>query len=329
MPAGRLKAGRLVAMTLLDEPVVFGRDRDGAPFALRDVCPHRGMPLSFGRLDARGVSCCYHGWCFDAEGRCVDIPCLAEAERFDTTRIRVRTFPCREEQGNVWVFMGEPTPDSPGIPRLPAVAERAPSVSLSMTLECDIDFAALGLIDPAHTPYVHHSPIWRSPGARKEKTKHFVPQGMGFVMARHRASANSTAYKLLGAAPEVEIDFQLPGVRIEHIVAGRNEFCGLTVVTPLSAERTRIDHLMYWNMPWLTALRPLVWLITRYFLNQDRVATVKLSRGVGHNPRPMFVREPDAQAKWYFNLKQAYEQALAEGRPFVNPLSEQTLHWRT
>ena len=198
-----------------------------------------------------------------------------------------------------------------------------------MTLACDIDYAALGLIDPAHTPYVHHSPIWRSPAARREKTKHFVPARLGFVMARHTASSNSTIYRIFGGAPEVEIDFQLPGVRVEHIRAGSNEFCGMTAVTPISEGETRINHLMYWNIGWLTALKPLVWLITRYFLNQDRVATVKLREGLPHNPRPMFVREPDAQAKWYFTLKQTYEQSLAENRPFVNPLSEQTLRWRT
>ena len=53
MPGGRLKTGRLVAMTLLGEPLVFGRDHAGAPFALRDNCPHRGVPLSYGAFDGK------------------------------------------------------------------------------------------------------------------------------------------------------------------------------------------------------------------------------------------------------------------------------------
>ena len=329
LPGNKLKPGTLLARTLLDEPVVIGRAADGGVFALRDVCPHRGMPLSCGRLGEQGITCCYHGWCFDAQGECVDIPCLSEAERFDTRRIKVPSYPCREVQGNVWIYMGDIDPPVTQIPVLPQVADRAPQVWLSMKLECDVDYAALGLIDPAHTPYVHNSPIWRSPGTRREKTKHFAPSGLGFVMSRHQASSNSSAYRLLGGTPEVEIDFQLPGVRIEHIQAGKNRFCGLTTVTPVSSSETQIDHLMYWNMPWLTLFKPVVWLISKYFLNQDRDATVKLRAGLPYQERPMFVREPDAQAKWYFSLKESYLQSVAEQRPFTNPLTEQTLHWKT
>ena len=329
LPGNKLKSGTLLARTLLDEPVVIGRAADGRVFALRDVCPHRGMPLSYGHLGEQGITCCYHGWCFDAQGECVDIPCLSEAERFDTRRIKVPSYPCREVQGNVWIYMGDSDPPVTQIPVLPQVADRAAQVWLSMKLECDVDYAALGLIDPAHTPYVHHSPIWRSPGARREKTKHFAPSGLGFVMSRHQASSNSNAYRLLGGTPEVEIDFQLPGVRIEHIQAGRNRFCGLTTVTPVSSSETQIDHLMYWNMPWLTLFKPVVRLLSKYFLNQDRDATVKLRAGLPYQERPMFVREPDAQAKWYFSLKESYMQSVAEQRPFTNPLTEQTLHWKT
>ena len=100
-------------------------------------------------------------------------------------------------------------------------------------------------------------------------------------------------------------------------------------MTPVTSNATQINHLMYWNLPLLTLLQPLVRLLSRYFLNQDRVATIKLREGLRHHTRPMFVREPDAQAKWYFSLKDSYQQAVAEQRPFINPLSEQTLHWKT
>jgi len=62
---------------LLDVPLVLGRDASGKPFALRDVCPHRAFPLSFGQFDGRAVECAYHGWQFDAyTGQCVHIPSL-------------------------------------------------------------------------------------------------------------------------------------------------------------------------------------------------------------------------------------------------------------
>ncbi len=56
-----LKRRSMVAKTLLGEPVLIARDADGHPFALRDICPHRGIPLSAGAFDGREVECCYHG----------------------------------------------------------------------------------------------------------------------------------------------------------------------------------------------------------------------------------------------------------------------------
>src|ERR1700726_737139 len=53
---------RLFRAMLLDVPLVLGRDAAGKPFALRDVCPHRAFPLSFGQCDGKAVDNAYHGW---------------------------------------------------------------------------------------------------------------------------------------------------------------------------------------------------------------------------------------------------------------------------
>ena len=63
---------------------LLGRDAARrASLRLRDICPHRGMPLSAGRLDGGEVECRYHGWRFAADGRCTAIPSLAAGQRFD------------------------------------------------------------------------------------------------------------------------------------------------------------------------------------------------------------------------------------------------------
>src|SRR5947207_8953156 len=62
---------------LLEIPLVVGRDRQGHPFAMQDACPHRGMPLSYGRFDGHQLECSYHGWTFDTHtGQCRLIPSL-------------------------------------------------------------------------------------------------------------------------------------------------------------------------------------------------------------------------------------------------------------
>ena len=63
--------------TLLGIPMLLGRKSDGALFAMRDLCPHRGIPLSAGWFDGETVQCKYHGWRFEpCSGRCEEIPSL-------------------------------------------------------------------------------------------------------------------------------------------------------------------------------------------------------------------------------------------------------------
>ena len=63
---------------LLDTEVVLFRDSDGNPVAFRDLCIHRGTPLSLGSIRGDRIVCAYHGWEYDRTGACVRIPSLAE-----------------------------------------------------------------------------------------------------------------------------------------------------------------------------------------------------------------------------------------------------------
>ena len=89
-----LKIGKLIGRTIANERIVFGRDRSGKPFALKDNCPHRGVPLSLGHvLDNGNIQCCYHGWEFDAEGTCKNIPALPPETKGDVSKIRAWKYP--------------------------------------------------------------------------------------------------------------------------------------------------------------------------------------------------------------------------------------------
>src|SRR3569833_285905 len=101
-----LKAGKLQRYEILGQPVLLGRGRDGAVFALRDICPHRAAPLSAGRLtEDNRVECTYHGWMFRTDGVCAAIPSLVAEQAMEVSRIRVRRYPCVESQGLVFVWM--------------------------------------------------------------------------------------------------------------------------------------------------------------------------------------------------------------------------------
>src|SRR5690348_7424842 len=89
LPSDRLKPGKMIARTFLGEPVLLCRTQEGKVFAVRDICPHRGIPLSCGRFDGQEVECCYHGWRFDRGGRCTVIPSLVEGQNVDLNRYNV------------------------------------------------------------------------------------------------------------------------------------------------------------------------------------------------------------------------------------------------
>ena len=338
IPGPYLPPGRMRAKTIAGEPILVGRDREGRPFAVRDICPHRGVPLSFGRFDGVELQCAYHGWRFNCEGRCTSIPSLTDDQDFDVARIKVRSYPCREHQGNVWIFIGDKPragaavggeSDLPDIPDIPDLGDRRPQVIETQVFTCGVDQAAVGLVDPAHGPFVHESWFWRSRRSIHEKSKRFVPSPLGFKMARHRPSSNSAVYRLLGGETSTEIRFQLPGVRIENIQAGKHLLCGLTVVTPIDEGRTEVSHMIYFTQPWLTPFKPLLKRFAKTFLGQDKRMMNKLQIGLAQNPTPILVNDADTQIKWYYRLKKEWVRHLEDGDAFRNPVKETVLRWRT
>jgi phenylpropionate dioxygenase-like ring-hydroxylating dioxygenase large terminal subunit len=329
VPSRRLPRRAVLAKVMLGEPILIGRDAVGLPFALRDLCPHRGMPLSAGRFDGREVECCYHGWRFDTCGRCTVIPALVPGQAFTPDRIRVRSYPVREVQGNLWVFFGDDPTAAPGIPLVEGFERSSPDLVESVRFAASIDHAVVGLMDPAHGPFVHRAWWWRSRHSIQTKAKAFAPSSFGFTMSRHVPSANSRAYRLLGGRPETEIIFQLPSIRIEQIRAGRHCVGSLTAITPVDARVTEINHCVYWTAPWLTAVKPFLRHYVRAFLHQDGAIMECQQQGLRYDPPLTLIDDADTQARWYYRLKREYCRAHAEGRPFKNPVEPRTLKWRS
>jgi phenylpropionate dioxygenase-like ring-hydroxylating dioxygenase large terminal subunit len=329
LPGRRLRRRAVLAKVMLGEPILIGRDASGSPFALRDLCPHRGMPLTAGRFDGYEVECCYHGWRFNTGGHCTAIPALVPGQAFTPDRIRVRTYPVREVQGNLWVFFGEDLVAAPEIPFVEGFERSSPDLVESVRFAASIDHAVVGLMDPAHGPFVHRAWWWRSRRSIHTKAKAFAPSPFGFTMSRHVPSANSRAYRLLGGIPETEIIFRLPSIRIEQTRAGRHRVANLTAITPVDSRVTEINHCVYWTPPWLTALRPFLRHYVRAFLRQDGAIMERQQQGLRYDPPLTLIDDADTQAKWYYRLKREYRRARAEGRPFTNPVEPRTLEWRS
>lgn len=322
--------------TLLEVPLVLGRTSEGKAFAMRDSCPHRGIPLSYGHFDGKNLQCSYHGWEFDAcSGRCVLVPSLTSHDKLKVERISAGHFPCEEHDGYVWVFMNTPGTRTPETvdpaPELPKFSDNYKITRLDCELPSHIDHGIIGLMDPAHGPFVHQSWFWRSKKSIHEKSKQFEPIANGFRMSKHSPSTNSLPYqwlkKMTGAPVTTTIDFVLPNMRFEEIHSGKYWFSSRATVTPVRRDCCRIDFVAAWNLPLpISVFRS----FAKVFLRQDQETMIKQSEGLKHNPRLMLIDDADRPAKWYFALKQNLLESRRTGKPPVHPMEGPvTLHWNS
>jgi len=338
--SNQIRGRKLATSTRLEVPLVLGRDASSKAFALRDVCPHRAFPLSLGRYDGQTVECAYHGWRFDAHtGQCRVVPSITQDSKLQCDRIYAGSFPCEERDGYVWVFFGNadgrsPVGRAPHAPELPKYGSRFRIAHLSATLNCSMDTAIIGLMDPAHGPFVHRSWWWRSRHSIRDKQKSFEPIPQGFRMSPHSPSANSAPYKLLkiyGAAVTTQIDFVLPNMRTEEIRCGKYWFTNRTTVTPIRRDLCQLDFCAAWNLfSWFPLVSPLLHFFGKRFIAQDQRVIELQKPGLQVQPRMMLIDDADRQARWYFQLKSAYLASQQTGMPMQHPMEGPvTLRWRS
>ncbi len=331
LPSKKLKPNKMISVEIMNEPILFFRTSTGLVSAIRDICPHRGIPFRYGRIVDDMVECHYHGWKFNGNGVCQSIPSLTPDQKLDCTKIKVKSYPVKELHGGLWIFIGDANYNpshAPQPPQLPDIALNAvPQLCEVVEFPCHIDHAVIGLMDPAHGPYVHQSWFWRSSKSAYVKRKKFGPVDYGFQMKRHEPSKNSKAYKLLGGEPTTEITFRLPGTRLEHVQVGEKSFYSLTALMPISENRTQVIQMAFWNIGWLNLAKPLVKSFGHTFLGQDLLAVTKQQEGLKFDPSLMLINDADTQAKWYYSLKKEWSNHLIEQRDFKNPVTETELSW--
>ncbi|HEY6199695.1 MAG TPA: Rieske 2Fe-2S domain-containing protein [Candidatus Binatia bacterium] len=169
MPAGELLrrywhpvavAGELTdeqpikAVRILGENLVVFRDTVGKYGLIAERCPHRSASLAYGRVDAEGIRCAYHGWKFDHNGRCLQQP----AEPDDSTykdRVRQPAYPVEKLAGLLWAYLGpEPAPLLPRWDVLVREDGKRWTVIESM-IDCNWLQPMENSVDPSHLYWLH------------------------------------------------------------------------------------------------------------------------------------------------------------------------------
>lgn len=150
---------------IVGQPVVLYRTEDGAAVALADRCAHRRYPLSAGRLQGDCIQCGYHGFVYDSDGACVEIP----GQRNIPSRARVRRYPIVEKDTLVWLWPGDlEAADESIIPDVPWLTDDSIDISRG-TFEagCRWTLYAENLLDLTHLSFIHptagHPGIYETP----------------------------------------------------------------------------------------------------------------------------------------------------------------------
>ncbi|MEM6730801.1 MAG: aromatic ring-hydroxylating dioxygenase subunit alpha, partial [Myxococcota bacterium] len=173
----QVSAKKPFGCVVLGEMLVLWRTRAGTPVAMRDRCLHRNAPLSKGELFDDCIGCPYHGWTYSPAGDCVNVPSEGPDGRAQPGK-RVRTFPCEERDGLVWVWLGEQSPEALPDRRPFAMPHHGEKGWGSYTMETRFPNSVTNLVenfmDVPHTVWVHRG--WfrdrkrKRVGAKVERT---------------------------------------------------------------------------------------------------------------------------------------------------------------
>lgn len=137
---------------IMGEDLVLFKKRDGWGLISR-YCAHRGVDLSFGRLEEDGIRCLYHGWLYDGEGRCIEQPAEPDHSQF-LGKIRIANYPCVERNGIIFTYMG--AGDPPPFPHYDCfVAPEEYTFAFKGLWESNWLQGLEGGIDPSHVSFLH------------------------------------------------------------------------------------------------------------------------------------------------------------------------------
>ena len=190
-----------VRVLLLGEKLIGFRDTNGNVGLMAHNCPHRGASLFFGRNEECGIRCVYHGWKFDADGNCVDMP-NEPAESDFKAKVKATTYPTRERGGVIWAYLGpRATP-----PELPELEGNVLPGAQAWAYQQSANWMQIleGHIDTIHVGFLHYGglkPEDQPPGTfsqfqLRQKTAHFevIDTEGGAAYAASRPAGEGHAY---------------------------------------------------------------------------------------------------------------------------------------
>lgn len=211
------------AVKVLGQDLVLFRSADGVLGLLDRDCPHRGADLAFGRLENGGIRCLFHGWLFDAAGKCLETPGEPPESRV-CSRVRQTSYPVMERSGLIFAFLGKGEP--PALPALDCFTAPGSHVfAFKGFLDCNWLQAVEVGVDPAHASFLH---------------RFFEDAETGDSYGKQFRSASADSEWPM---TRVLREFQQPKIEVEHSDTGLR----ITALREIDAGHThvRITNLLF------------------------------------------------------------------------------------
>ena len=268
------KKGNPQKVRVFGIPIVCWRNSIGEMRAILDQCNHRNVPLSEGKIVEDCIVCPYHGWTYNGDGQCINIP----SEGPHTERIpnkKLESFPLIEENGLVWIWMGRETSPVGGPFPMPLMKDKKWNSYYMVThFENNVTDLVENFMDVPHTIFVHKG--W----FRERKQLRIAAQverTADSVLVQYEQSNDAIGFsnRLInpkGLPMKHTDNFYMPNnTRVDYIF-GKEErgFIITSTCTPISPDSTMVYTLISYKFGWMTPLARLgLQAYTKKVINQD------------------------------------------------------------
>ncbi len=262
----------------LGQPLVFWRAADGVVHAHANRCPHLGAALSGGKVSNGRLVCPFHGFEFDAEGRCRHIPALGREGRIPSG-MALRQFALREAHGFIWLWRGETREAYPDLPFFPQLGDGWRYGTVVVDWPAYYSRAIENQLDVAHLPFVHRSTIGgggRSlvEGPHVEDDKNGIRVWVTNAPDDGRTPRSRGELAAAAAGKEPGLHFLFPGLWLLNISPKLKNFIAFV---PINAQKTRYYLRIYHRHRAAIVAKPfemLMGISNRFILEQDRKVVV-------------------------------------------------------
>jgi len=321
-----LKPAKILTATIWQASIALFRDRQNQIQAVENVCPHKGVSLDQGKVLGDVIACPYHGWEFNGQGECLNIPYFPRDQKLPC--VQMRTFPVQEKYGLIWVFPGDP-----------ALAETQPIIEIPeyddpnwLLIPIGANFKAHFSICNENTMDVFHGHLHKNLQGWFDPVLLKLRETENSIEANYQLSYTGFVSQLLGLSQSadrvttkvISVDYRYP-----HYVSHLPGISSLYLMRlPIAPQESRSFSLLFLKLglpPGLLkilrpVLQPLILnLLVLRFLRQDIEMIESEQENYLRNPQRRYVEVNPAIAAVQRLIVRQYEQFV---RP--SPVSSQT-----